>query len=64
MLATRMGLGMTMHGSISVFNSAREDWTSYSERLEQYFVVNNVSDVGKKRAILLSSCGLDTYQLI
>ena len=27
-----------MHGNIYTFDSAREDWTSYSERFEQYFL--------------------------
>ena len=55
---------MAMHGSIGTFDGAREDWTSYSERLEQYFVGNNVTAAEKKRAILLSVCGAATYQLI
>ena len=52
------------HGSIGAFDSAREDWTSYSGRLEQYFVGNYVVAADKKRAILLSSCGAEMYQLI
>ena len=36
----------------------------YCERLEQYFVANDVDDGGKQRAILLSVCGATTYQLI
>ena len=56
--------GMVMHGSIGTFDGAREDWTSYSERLEQYFVRNDVTAAEKKRAILLSVCGAATYQLI
>ena len=55
---------MAKHGSIGTFDSAREDWTSYSERLEQYFVRNDIVAAEKKQAILLSSCGVDTYQLI
>lgn len=43
----------------------QEDWVSYTERLEQYFVANGISTEGDKRkAILLSSCGAPTYQLI
>ena len=33
------------------------------ERLEQYFLVNEVEDVAKRRAILLSVCGSKTYAL-
>ena len=55
---------MPTHGSISEFEGAREDWTSYTERLQQYFTANDVTDAGKQRAILLSVCGAPAYQLI
>ena len=56
---------MATHGSIGEYNSTREDWLSYTERLIQYFVANGISEEGdKRRAILLSSCGAATYQLI
>ena len=55
---------MPTRGSISEFEGAREDWTSYTERLQQYFTANEVTDAGKQRAILLSVCGAPTYQLI
>ena len=42
---------------------SEESWTQYVERLEQYFVANDVEDVGKKRAILLGVCGSKTYAL-
>ena len=53
-----------IHGSIGPFNSSAEDWTSYSERLQQYFIANDVNDDSKQRAILLSNCGPQTYQLL
>ena len=55
---------MAKHGSVCEFNSALEDWKTYVERLEQYFAANDVTPVGKKRAILLSACGASAYQLI
>ena len=55
---------MAKHGSVCEFNSALEDWKTYVERLEQYFTANDVTAVGKKRAILLSACGASAYQLI
>ena len=55
---------MTTHGTIGPFEQGREDWTSYTERLEQYFTANGVEDAGKQRAILLSVCGAPTYQVI
>ena len=53
-----------VHGSIGPFDSGEEDWTSYVERLDQYFVGNDVASNVKKRAILLSNCGPQTYQLL
>ena len=53
----------TKHGSIGEFDSSVEDWTSYTERLQQYFAANDVAD-GKQRAVLLSVCGCQTYQLV
>ena len=56
---------MVTYGSIGEFNPAREDWVTYSECPIQYFVANGISEEGPtRRAILLSSCGADTYQLI
>ena len=53
------------HGAVGEFNSDQEDWVSYTERLVQYFVANDISEEGdKRRAILLSSCGPTTYQLL
>ena len=57
---------MATHGSISEFVPGREDWVSYTERLEQYFTANGIKqeEGDKRRAILLSCCGAATYQLI
>ena len=55
---------MATHGNIGQFDRGVEDWTAYCERLEQYFMANDVKDAGKQRAILLSVCGAATYQLI
>jgi len=49
-----------IHGE---FNSTQEDWTSYTERLQQYFTANDIAEA-KHRAILLSACGIATYLLI
>ena len=56
---------MATYGSIGEFNSTQEDWLLYTECLVQYFLANGISEDGnKRRAILLSSCGTATYQLI
>ncbi len=55
---------MASNGTLSDFDSDREDWTSYTELLEQYFEANDVVSAAKQRAILLSICGASMYQLI
>ena len=54
---------MVTHGRLSEYSSA-EDWVSYIERVEQYFLPNDVTDAAKKRAILLSVIGDKTHKLI
>ena len=54
----------TLHGTVGEFDSSREDWSAYSERLEFYFEANGVDTPEKRRAVLLSVCGPETYRLI
>ena len=46
------------------FNPEKETWTSYTERIDEYFLANDVESPEKQRAILLSVCGASTYQKI
>lgn len=55
---------MAVHGQLYPFDSAVEDWKTFIERAELYFAANGVSDDGKKRGILLSSCGVKTFTTI
>ena len=55
---------MPGHGRMREFNSAIESWPEYIERLEQYFITNDIVDGDKKRVILLSVVGAATYHLI
>ena len=52
------------HGNIGKFDQAVENWESYLEWMEQYFVANDVMTNAKNRVILLSTCGLSTYSTI
>ena len=56
--------GMATHGQFGEFNPQREDWTSYTERLQEYFIANGLEDAAKKKAVLLSIVGAETYQLM
>ena len=55
---------MEMQGSIGEYCLDVEVWLAYAERLEHYFVANEVANGSKKRGILLSACGPSTYGLI
>ena len=58
------GRASTAHGSITAFDGEKEDWVEYAERLENYFIANDIDDENKKRAILLNGVGATTYRLI
>ena len=51
------------HGSLGKFDLTKGDWKSYIEQAKQYFAANDITDGGKQRAILLSSCGDASYHL-
>ena len=50
-------------GKIDRFNEKEEDWSSYVERIEQYFVANDIKNE-KKVAVLISAMGPSTYGLL
>ena len=51
----------TLLGVVGPFNPDTDDWVVYFERLEQFFKANGISDPEKQRAVLLSTCGNETY---
>ena len=59
---------MATHGCIGEFNASIEDWTSYTECLEQYFTANGIgsdpAQTEQRHAILLAVFGPITYQRI
>ena len=69
---------MPTYGNIEAFSGISTDWDSYNERLEQYFVANDLEEIAatstneaekisrqnKRRAILLSVLGGNTYTLL
>ena len=55
---------MSLLGIIGEFDVNVEEFTSYAERMEQYFIANDIVDAVKKRAIFLSVMGPRAYKLI
>ncbi|XP_020609105.1 uncharacterized protein LOC110047679 [Orbicella faveolata] len=54
---------MALIGKIEEYHK-KDSWIEYTERLEQYFAADEITDNNKKRAVLLSVCGAKTYKLI
>ena len=50
-------------GTLCAYDSNKEDWKGSVERLELFFTANDINNAEKKRAILLMSCGIETYWL-
>ena len=51
-------------GTIGPYDHNTEEWTAYCERVLIYLSANAVEDAGRQRAVFLSVCGAQTYQLI
>ena len=55
---------MASYGKLEEFDSEKEEWQLYMERLDQYFLANGITDAAKQKAIFLSVCGSKTYSLL
>ena len=55
---------MVAHTGIGVLSGELTEWEDYVERLENYFVAHDIKTEAKKRAVVLSECGVATYKLI
>ena len=53
-----------MSGKIGEFAPGTEDWTSYTERIEQYCIASDKDSDAKKKAVLLSSMGPEPYKVL
>ena len=60
----RTGDIATVFGKVDKFDGSEEEWTQYVECLGHFFVANDITDAGKKRAVLLSVVEASTYALL
>ena len=51
-------------GLLPQFDGSAADWDVFAEQLTFYCIANGIEDADKKRAILLSTCGMATYKLL
>ena len=54
---------MALFGSIGEFLESQESWAQYTERLEQFFIANDIQNE-KKACILLSTIGPAAFRTI
>ena len=55
---------MPTHEMLSQFDKEQYKWPSYMERLDHYlWPIMDVEESGKKRSILLTTCGSKMYKL-
>ena len=52
------------HGHLPQFDGTADDWEVFTEQLTHYFTANGITEEAKKRSILLSACGTQTFRLI
>ncbi|KAL9954326.1 hypothetical protein ACROYT_G041847 [Oculina patagonica] len=50
-------------GKIEAFDETNDDWNAYVERIEQYFIANEIKEE-KQMAVILSLMGNKTYGLL
>lgn len=53
-----------MFGRMDTFNSLKEDWEQYVQKLQYYFTANRVEETHQKKAILLTVVGLMVFKLL
>ena len=51
-------------GQLTPFDSKKSNWTEWVEVLENYIELNKIESEQEKRALLITSCGIETYQLM
>ena len=51
-------------GKIEEYYPTKENWAEYEERLEYYLLANDITDGGKKKAVLITSVGSSNHSLL
>ena len=62
-MATGNLVNNSIIGNLSNFRLEKDDWNNYNEQMDFFFQANGIENCNKKKAILLSSCGSNTYKL-
>lgn len=59
-----MASNMNVCAFMEPFVAENDEWALYRERLENYFVVMDITDDTRKKAILLNCMGANTYKIV
>ena len=54
----------TSFGSMEPFDIKSDEWNEYTERMEQYFIANAITEDKKQIAVFLTLIGGNTYSLL
>ena len=55
----------TSYGKLEEFDPASgEDWIQYIERMEYYFLANEITSTEQRQAVLLSAMGAKAYKIL
>ena len=57
-------MASTILGTMSEFSTDVDDFTEWTERLEQWYIANKIDDGDRKRALFLSLIGSKGYKLV
>ena len=57
-------MNYTTLGAVEPFNPDTDEWLSYEERLEQFFLANEIADERKKIAVFLTVIDTKKYTLL
>ena len=58
------GMASVTLGRIEEFDSSREEWPQYVERLEHFFAANSIAEDEKKHSVFLTMIGAATYKVL
>ena len=59
-----MAEGHHLVGQLLPYDAGKSTWAEWIEVLENFVELNETTDEAQKRAFLITSCGMPTYQLI
>ena len=57
-------MAMSIVGAVGSFDPTTNQWVSYIEQMAEFFLANDIKEDRKKVAVLISTVGSKTYELL